>query len=200
VTPLVPAGWPDRNVAYAAALGAARAAVRLFSGPLGDPEGTTVWSSYTGSWRQLTVGDPPPRGWRGTGGALLSLGGLVLLGLFPATLAVAILSGGVVRVAALAVMTGDVVMVLRMLDRHARIPRSAEFDGRVIEAWIDEYTGENGTSYTPRIAIDDGQRDRAWVFSVSREQYATFTPGTHVHAWVNPRRNELTRIQMIGGG
>jgi hypothetical protein len=200
VTPLIPAGWPDRLVAYAAALGQAGGAVKLFAAPTDAPEGRTVWSSYTGSWRQITIGEPPVRGWRATGGTLLSIGGLIMLGLFPATLAVAVLSSGVVRVAALAVMVADAVVALRYLDSRGRIPRSAEFDGRVVEAWIAEATGENGTGYFPKIAIDDGQRDQAWVFTVSREQYAAFTPGTHVHAWVNPRRNELTRIEPAGTG
>jgi len=197
VTWLAPAGWPDRQVAYAAALGGAQAAVKLFSGPPGLPEGKTVWSSYTGSWRQITIGDAPPQGWRGAGGTTLSLIAVLLLALAPTTLAVAVVSSGAVREVALVVMVVDVVIVLRMLAKHTAIPRSAEFDGRVIEAWIDEETGENGTSYFPRIAIDDGQRDQAWVFAVSREQYATFTPGTHVHAWVNPRRNTLMEIRLI---
>jgi hypothetical protein len=74
--------------------------------------------------------------------------------------------------------------------RPDRQPRLAEFDGQVIEAWIETETGagENSqTSYLPCIAIDDGRRDQAWAVTVSSEQYARFTPGTLVRARLNPR-------------
>jgi hypothetical protein len=98
---------PDRRVAYAAALGEEQAAVRLFSGPAGAPEGKAIWSSYGGSWRRITIGNPPPRGWRAGAGSALSLVSWILLGLFPATLALALVSSGVVRAAAFLIMAAD---------------------------------------------------------------------------------------------
>jgi len=109
----------------------------------------------------------------------------------------ALLSSGAVRLGALLVMAADAAVVMRVLAKQAAIPQSAEFNGRVIEAWIHEYTGENSASYTPCFAIDDGLRDHAWVFYVSREQYARFTPGTDVHTRVNPRRNELLDLRPL---
>ncbi|HEX6520267.1 MAG TPA: hypothetical protein VF070_09695 [Streptosporangiaceae bacterium] len=189
----------DRLTAYAAALGRAPAMVRLFAGPRGQrrgrPEGRTVWSSYTGSWREITIGEP--RGWRQAGGPMIGILAWIMLALLPATLAVAVLTSGTLRGVAFLAMACDAVIVIRMLTKGATLPRSAEFNGRVIEAWIDEESGENSTSYIPRIAIDDGLRDRAWVFIVSREQYARFTPGTDVRALVNPRRNQLLEIDLI---
>jgi hypothetical protein len=40
-------------------------------------------------------------------------------------------------------------------------------------------------------------RDRAWAFSVTAGQYRRFTPGTLVHAQVNPRRNRLLEIAPL---
>jgi len=188
----------DRLTAYAAALGTAPAMVRLFAGPRGQrgrPEGRTVWSSYTGAWREITIGEPA--GWRQAGGAMIGILALIMLALLPATIAMAVLTSGTLRAVAFLAMACDAVIVVRMFTKGATLPRSAEFNGRVIEAWIDEESGENSTSYIPRIAIDDGLRDRAWVFTVSREQYARFTPGTEVRALVNPRRNQLLEIDLI---
>lgn len=57
-----PAGSPHREVAYAAALGGARAAVKLFSAVPGTPRGKAIWSSHGGRWRLITIGDPQPIG------------------------------------------------------------------------------------------------------------------------------------------
>src|SRR6204780_2536751 len=57
MSPVLSAGRPDRQVAYAAALGRDRAAARLFSGQRGRPPGRKMWSSYGGSWREVTIGD-----------------------------------------------------------------------------------------------------------------------------------------------
>jgi len=193
-------GWPPREVAYAAALGKAKAAVKLFSGTPGDPRGKTTWSSYGGYWRQITIGDPSPRGPLQVGGVLVSIVALILLALLPATIATVILAHGEIRAAALGAMAIDAVIVLRLLTKDLGTPTFAEFDGRVIEAWIEEESGEN-TSYTYLcLAIDDGVSDRAWVFRVSGEQYRRFVPGTLVHAQVNPRRNKPLDIRLLGNG
>jgi hypothetical protein len=192
-TAVVPMGWPGRQVAYAAALGRARAAVKLFSGPPGVPPAKQTWSSYGGQWRQVAIGSPLQRDLPDGGGILLWLG----LGLLPATIAVAVVGGPWVRAGALLVMVGDALLLAYAIAKDQRLPRFTQFDGRVIEAWIETIAGENADSYVPCLALDDGQRDEAWALSVSREQYERFTPGTLVHAQVNPRRNRLLGITPI---
>jgi hypothetical protein len=193
----LPPQWPTRQVAYAAALGRAPTAVQLFTGPSGQPRGKLIWSGYGGSWRQITIGDPGPRGWLGAGGTLLQILALILLSLLPPTVATAVLAHGELRAAAFGVLACDAVIVLYLLGKEASLPIHAEFDGQVIEAWLEDESGENSTSTDPCLAIDDGVSNRAWVFSVTREQYATFTPGTLVHARVNPRRNALLGIWAL---
>jgi hypothetical protein len=93
------------------------------------------------------------------------------------------------------VLAVDAVLALIALARYQSKPGFAEFDGLVLEAWIETVTDENSSSDIPHIAIDDGVRDRAWVFPVSSQQYAAGIPGTVVHATVNPRRGALLDIR-----
>jgi hypothetical protein len=190
MAPVMSPGWPDRPVAYAAALGRARAAVRLFSGPAGRPPGRKMWSSYGGSWREVTIGDR-----RSCLGGLGMLVTVLLWALVPATLAGFLLSSGTLKLDLLLVLTVDVVLALIALARYQSKPSSAEFDGLVLEAWIEHVSDENSSSDIPYIAIDDGVRERAWVFQVSNQQYAAGVPGTVVHATVNPRRDALLDIR-----
>jgi hypothetical protein len=107
------------------------------------------------------------------------------------------------RIALLPVVACAGVLLFRVIARDRSVPSFAEFDGRVIEAWIEETTdnGENANVvYMPCVAIDDGVRDQAWAVRVSREQYAVCTPGTLVHVQVNPRRNELLAIKPVNTG
>jgi hypothetical protein len=94
------AGWPDQLVAYAAALGRARAAVKLFSGT----RDKTIWSGYGGTWRHITIGDPRPRSWVQAGGTGLWALALLLLALLPVSVATALLASGELRAAAFGVM------------------------------------------------------------------------------------------------
>jgi Predicted membrane protein (DUF2207) len=190
MAPIMSPGWPDRQVAYAAALGQARSAARIFSGPGGQPPGKTMWSSYGGSWREVTIGDPRS--------CLRGLGMLVtviLWALVPATIAGFVLSSGTVKLDLLLVLAVDAALALLALSRYQSKPSFAEFDGLVLEAWVETVTDENSSSDIPHIAIDDGVRDRAWAFKVSRQQYAVGIPGTVVHATVNPRRGALLDIR-----
>jgi hypothetical protein len=190
MTPMMSPGWPDRQVAYAAALGRARAAVRLFSGPGGQPPGKAMWSSFGGSWREVTIRDR-----RSCLGGLGMMVTVVLWALVPATLAGFALSSGTLKLDLLLVLAVDAILALIALARYQSKPSFTEFDGLVLEAWIETVTDENSSSDIPHIAIDDGVRDRAWVFSVSRQQYAVGIPGTMVHATVNPRRGALLDIR-----
>ena len=105
------------------------------------------------------------------------------------------LSSGTLKLGLLLVLAVDAALALIALSRYQSKPSFAEFDGLVLEAWIETVTDENSSSDIPHIAIDDGVRDRAWVFKVSRQQYASGIPGTVVHATVNPRRGALLEIR-----
>jgi hypothetical protein len=190
MAPVMSPSWPDRQVAYAAALGRARAAARLFSGPGGQPPGKTMWSSFGGSWREVTIGDR-----RSCLGGLGLMVTVVLWALVPATLAGFALSSGTLKLDLLLVLAVDATLALIAFTKYQSKPAFAEFDGLVLEAWIETVTDENSSRDVPRIAIDDGVRDRAWVFVVSREQYAVGIPGTAVHATVNPRRGALLDVR-----
>ena len=195
MAPAMSPGWPDRQVAYAAALGRDRAAVRLFSGQRGRPPGRKMWSSYGGSWREVTIGD--------SGSCLGSLGmmaTLVLWALVPATIAGIVLSSGTLKLELLLVLAIDVAAALIALARYQSKPGPTEFDGLVLEAWTKTVSEENSSSEVPYLAIDDGVRDHAWVFAVSGQQYAVGIPGTVVHALVDPRRGALLEIRPLVAG
>jgi hypothetical protein len=186
-------GWPDRQVAYAAALGRARAAVRLFQSRHGKAVRKKMWSGYGGHWREIAIGDPSGRHF---GGLLFWLS----IALLPPVIAAALVPGGMWRAIAFLLFSCAALAAFRALAKDLLIPGFAEFDGQVIEAWIHTETGpdENSqTSYLPCIAIDDGVRDQAWALTVSPEDYARFTPGTLVHVQVNPRRNRLLAIRPV---
>jgi Predicted membrane protein (DUF2207) C-terminal domain len=192
MAPAMSPGWPDRQVAYAAALGRDRAAARLFSGQRGRPPGRKMWSSYGGSWREVTIGD--------SGSCLGSLGmivTLVLWALVPATIAGVVLSSGTLKLELLLVLAVDVLLALIALSRYQSKPGPTEFDGLVLEAWTKTVSDEISSTEVPYLAIDDGARDRAWVFAVSRQQYAVGIPGTVVHARVDPRRDALLDIRPL---
>ena len=192
MAPVMSPGWPDRPVAYAAALGRDRAAARIFSGPAGKPPGKKMWSSYGGTWREITIGDH-----RSCLGSLAMIVTLVLWALVPATIAGFVLSSGTLKAELLLVLAIDVAAALIALSRYQSKPGSAEFDALVLEAWIEHVNDENSSSDVPYLAIDDGVRDRAWVFEVSKQQYAAGIPGTVVHALVDPRRGALLQIRPI---
>lgn len=190
----MPAGWPRREIAYAAALGRARAAVKLFSPANGRPA-KAIWSGYSGQWRQITIGDPQPRSWIQAGGTGLAILAVVLAALLPPTLATAVIAHGELRAAAFGVLACDVLIAASLLAKDAAVPAFAEFDGLVVEAWTEEESGENSSTTHWCLAIDDGVRDQAWAFTVTAEQYRTYTAGTLVHAQVDPRGNRLLVIR-----
>ncbi len=119
---------------------------------------------------------------------------LLLFALLPVSVATALLARGELRAAAFGVIAGAAVLSACLLARNAAIPSFAEFDGQVVEAWIETDSEDNSTTTYLCLAIDDGARDRAWAFAVTAEQYCRFTPGTLVHAQVNPRTNRLRHI------
>ena len=120
--------------------------------------------------------------------SLLILGTLVVHG-----------AGGLaMRTGALLVLAVGVLLVSRAIARDTRLPRVAEFDGRVIEAWVTVISdSENGSTTYRCLAIDGGARDQAWAVTVSARQYATFLPGSLVHVTISPRRNTLLDIRLL---
>ena len=187
----------DRTVAYAAALGAAPAAVAAFT-----RTPALVWSSYGGRWRQLAVGDPAQRSWP-PGVALALFGGLTT-SFFAALLligglAVHGLDGDLLFTAGAAGAVGGVVLLRRAKLADQQLPSIAEFDGVALERWTWVHKGDEGSDTTCyAVALDDGQQDQAWAFTVDHGVYARLVPGTLVHATVNPRRNRLVAADVTG--
>jgi hypothetical protein len=194
----VPPGWPDRHVACCVALGRAKAVAALFSPPKGRAQVKTMWSGYGGHWRRVTIDPFPPveSDWAGCG--LVLIGAVIL----PVT-AAAVLGMLAAQVAVPFLVISGALLLARVAARNRRLPRSAEFDGQVIEAWLQQVPSgtagpqSTGSVRVPYIAIDDGIRDQAWALRVSNEQYAMFTPGTLVHAKVNLRSNDLLEIRPV---
>jgi hypothetical protein len=185
----------DRSIAYAAALGAAPAAVAAFTR---NP--TLVWSSYGGRWRQLTIGDPAERSWPGIGLTIFAslavpaFGALVLIGvLVPG-------AGGMAMVAvAGAIAVTGVLLFARARIGAQNLPRTVEFDGVVLERWTWLQKGDEGGDTTCyAVALDDGQQDQAWAFTVDHGHYARLVPGALVHATASPRRNKLITVTVTG--
>src|SRR5215472_4032882 len=186
----------DRTVAYAAALGAAPAAVAAFT-----RAPALVWSSYGGRWRQLAVGDPAERSWP-PGVALALFGGLAT-SFFAALLlisgvAVHGFDGDLVFTAGVAGAVGGVVLLRRAKLANEQLPSIAEFDGVALERWTWVQKGEDSDTTCYAVALDDGQQDQAWAFTVDHGVYARLVPGTLVHATVNPRRNRLVAADVTG--
>jgi hypothetical protein len=187
----------DRMVAYAAALGAAPGAVGVFT-----RVPTHVWSSYGGRWRQLSIGDAAERSWPENPAPLI----LAALGV-PAFIALVVFGtmivpgapGLVIVAAAAAVGVTGSVLYSRYRISAPQLPRSAEFDGVVLERWTWVQEGAEGGDVTCYgVALDDGHRDQAWSFTVDGGVYARLVPGTLVHAAVNPRRNRLIKATVTG--
>ena len=101
--------------------------------------------------------------------------------------------GAGLRVGALAVVTGGVLLAARAVARSSRRPSFAEFDGQVIRQWVIE--GDDDTPARHCVAVDAGTGSRAWALTVTAAQYPALTPGTFVHVRVNPRRNRPLSVQ-----
>jgi hypothetical protein len=188
--PASQAGGGDRTIAYAAALGAAPDAIAAFA-----LSGKLLWSSYTGSWRQVRVGDPAEQYAPGPG----ALAGVTaLLALFAALTLIISSQFGVKWGAAFLVFPGCIWWgscwyVYHRAAAARRLPPEAEFDGLVLRRWTYVESGdENSAGVTHYcVAIDDGRRDQAWALSIGRPAYDGTRAGMVVHARLDPRRNRL---------
>jgi hypothetical protein len=171
-------GGDGRLLAYAAALGAAPAAVAAFA----SPGGNVAWSNYRGGWQQIAIETNTGSGRAALGCLAAAIGGpllfvgvvswLAMNGLGP-------LVGDLGGLIGFLFLGGLVVWALR----GRLFPRVAEFDGQVIRQWMVKGGDDSPDQY--HLAIDDGARAKAWDLLVGSELYRQATPGALVHARVN---------------
>jgi hypothetical protein len=182
-------GGEGRLPAYAAALGAAPAALAVFA------QGRTnvAWSSYRGSWQLLEIETNTwswPQGcavWLAiVFGPILYFGAAIWLG----THGMAPLAEEMVGL----VVAGGIVAGLLALARRTS-SQFAEFDGQVIRQWFVKGGDDSPDEY--HVAVDDGVREKAWDFSVGSEPYRRLTPGTFVHARVNLRHRADVTVEPV---
>jgi hypothetical protein len=176
--------------AYAAALGAAPAALAVFA------QGRTnvAWSSYRGSWQLLEIETNTwswPQGcaiWLAiVFGPILYFSAAIWLG----THGMALLAEEMVGLVLAAGLAGGLVA----LAHRAASPRFSEFDGQVIRQWMVKGGDESPDEY--HVAIDDGAREQAWDFSIGSEPYRQLPPGTFVHVRVNLRRRADVTVEPV---
>jgi hypothetical protein len=175
-----------RLLGYAAALGAAPAALAVFA----PGKTNTAWSSYRGGWQQLEIETST---WSWPLGCLATIA--IVFGPILYIAAVVWLSThGLVALAKDMiglVVAGAVGAVLVWLARRSAPPPVAEFDGQVIRQWMVKGDSESPDEW--HVAVDDGTREKAWDFSIGSEPWRRLTPGTFVHARVNLRdRSDVT--------
>jgi hypothetical protein len=183
-------GGGGRTLAYAAALGAAPAALAVFA----QGSTTVAWSSYRGSWQLLEI---ETNTWSWPRGCSVWLAIMVTPILYFGA-AVWLSTHGMVLLAEEMiglVVAGAIAAVLVGLARRAAFPRFAEFDGQVIRQWV--VTGDSDSPDQYHVAIDDGTREKAWDFSIGSEPYRRLTPGTFVHARVNLRHREDVTVEPV---
>jgi hypothetical protein len=183
-------GGEGRSLAYAAALGAAPAALAVFA------QGSTdvAWSSYRGSWQLIEI-ETNTWSWpQGCGiwlaivfGPILYFGAAIWL----STHGLVLLAEEMIGLVVAAGIAGGLVA----LARRAAFPRFAEFDGQVIRQWMVKGGDESPDEY--HVAIDDGTREKAWDFKIGSEPYRKLTPGTFVHARVNLRSRADVTVEPV---
>jgi Predicted membrane protein (DUF2207) len=188
-TALLAAGG-DRRIAYAAALGAAPAAVAAFG-----PDGDWLWSSFDGSWRRVTVGKPHEPYVPSPG---LQVGIKILCSLYACMTLVVLEEFGWTWAAVFTLFPGYLLWgaawaVFRCAARARRLPPLAEFNGQILKRWTENIPGDENSSEQTMccIAIDDGTRDEAWTLMISDRVYAGILAGSVVHVRIDPRRNRL---------
>jgi hypothetical protein len=186
---LAASGGGGRLLAYAAALGAAPAAVAVFA-----PGGTNAaWSSYRGGWQQIEIETST---WRWPRVILLLVALIfgpilyILVVIWLGTHGMPALAEELVGLTVAAVIAGVGVW----LARQKLFPRFAEFDGQVIRQWVVK--GDDSPDQY-RVAIDDGTSVKAWDLEVGSEPYRLLTPGTFVHARVNLRNRDEKTVQPV---
>jgi hypothetical protein len=175
--------------AYAVTLGAAPNTAAVFA-PVGKD---ALWSSYRGSWQQLSV-EKTTWPWPRAVIVILAIifGPIVYFGgvfwLF--THGLAGLAERVIGLTAAAAVT-----FAAWLASRSAFPRFAEFDGQVISQSFVKGGDDSPDEY--HVVIDDGERATAWDFTVGSGPYRRLTPGTFVHVRVNLRRQEQVSVEPM---
>ncbi len=179
----------DRRIGYAAALGAAPAAVAAFA-----EDGDHLWSSYGGRWHRVTVGTTDEAYVPG----VILLGAVTAVGVLPVTMTLILaLQAGLLWAGLFALLPGSVWagtlwILVRCAARARRLPPFAEFDGQILQRRTMIIKGDENSETTRYcVVIDDGEREQAWALSVAYQAYASSRPGILVHVQVDPRRNHL---------
>jgi hypothetical protein len=183
-------GGGGRVRAYAAALGAAPAALAVFA----PGRGNVAWSSYRGSWQLIEI---ETNTWSWPQGCAIWLA-IVTGPILYFAAAIWLSTHGLVPLAEAMiglVVAGAIAAVLVALARRAAFPRLAEFDGQVIRQWM--VTGDSESPDQYHVAIDDGAGEKAWDVSVGSEPYRRLAPGTFVHARVNLRHREDVTVEPV---
>jgi len=172
-------GSDGRLLGYAAALGAAPAAVAVFAAA-----GTNVaWSGYRGSWQQITIEKntwPWPR-------AIAFLLAIIFVPVLYFAGVFWLFAHGMAGLAerAIGLVVAAVLGFIAWVTGRTLIPRFTEFDGQVIRQTFIKGGDDSPDEY--HVVIDDGVRDTAWDFTVGSESYRRLAPGTFVHVRVNLR-------------
>lgn len=195
----------ERYLAFGAALGVAVAAVRAI--PMGAENDHRAWSSYGGSWRQVTVSYPtiwPPAWgaspgetvWRGVrlGGAAAAV--LYVFSLLLPRLSLAHsadqatrdLSAGAVLVAAVALVVLSTGMWL-VLAGVVSMFGGSQVTGDAVRL---RSRGDPPTCY---LAVDDGGRDDVRAWKVSPPIYSSVTEYSTVTVTVSPLLGYVRSVQ-----
>src|SRR5579862_5472433 len=183
-------GSDGRLVAYAAALGAAPAAVAVFA----PPGPNLAWSSYRGGWQQIAI-ETNTWSCRSTVAAAAAvIGGLLLWAGMLIWLSSIGLSALAADLGGMTLFIGFTGLVGWMF-RAQLFPRFTEFDGQVIRQWMVEGDDDGPDQY--HLAIDDGERATAWDLMVEKALYQEATPGALVHARVSKWREGKVSVWLV---
>jgi hypothetical protein len=190
----------DRQVAYAAALGAAPAAVAELRGQDG-----VLWSHYTGTWRQLGMGeireaDHMP------GPILLTYCTAVIIAVPLADHAlvpdVGLKLAALLLVVPGGLFVGPALWLWARAIRSWRLPARIEFDGEVLSRWTQKETvgsaGNEQTITVHRMWIDDGRSSDAWGLEISGAEYESCPVGTIVHVILKMHGNQEFSVTPVG--
>jgi hypothetical protein len=158
-----------------------------------------LWSSFSGTWRQVTP--ELSRGLRHPGaepGIMFALAGVAFLltllavwmGLTNDPLRWVAGQPALVLAATAATLTA---VGVHMRARRSSVPKTATFDGQVIGRWQEVVRDSEGSGRVPCTAVDDGER--AWIFSEAYV-YNYVAVGDLVQVTVSPRSGALLRLTV----
>jgi hypothetical protein len=154
-----------------------------------------VWSSFSGTWRQVT---PEASSGLGTGGPepgmMFSLAGITL-GLTIAAVLITMGTAALIPVTFVMVALAVLLAALGMgtVRRRFALPKSTTFDGQVVARWQERVEDTEGSGIVRCTAIDDGER--AWIFAAPHV-YRMVAVGDLVKVTVSPRTGDLQGLTV----